>query len=180
MSRVLLAALLTAGLMFGLATPAHADQTVTVSSVTDGDTFTIAGGQKVRVLGIDSCEMNTAGGIDAKETAEMWLGDGAQVTLAAQPGAPDKDRYGRLLRYVHTRNGSDLGELMVSFAHTGVYAGRNDASPEYVAKLRTLDAGGRNCADAPVPAETRYVPVPGGGDNHHRRGNSRWCPTRWC
>jgi endonuclease YncB( thermonuclease family) len=177
MSRVLLAALLAAGLVLGLAVPAHADQTVTVTRVTDGDTFTIAGGQKVRVLGIDSCEMGTAGGQEAKDTATALLTGG--VTLRTQPGAPDKDRFGRLLRYV-TVSGGDFGELMVGYQHTGVYAGRNDASPGYVANLRRLDPGGRNCAGtATANSGPTYVPVPGGGDDHHRK--SRFCGRHiWC
>ena len=151
---------------------------LTVTKVVDGDTFEVAGGQRVRVLGIDSCEMNTAGGKDAKESAGFLLANG--VALRSVPGGPDKDRFGRLLRYVLVSSG-DFGELMVAFDHTGVYAGKNDASPGYVTRLRKLDAGGRNCAGAPVAqSDTRYVPVPGGGDDHHRRGNSRWCPTRWC
>ena len=140
-----LTALLAAGLTLGLATPAHADPTVTVVKVADGDTFTIAGGQKVRVLGIDSCEMGTKAGPEAKTTAAALLLAGG-VTLRTQPGAPDKDRFGRLLRYVTLDSGSDFGEAMVGHDHTGVYAGKNDASPSYVTRLRRLDAGGRNCA----------------------------------
>ena len=130
-----LTALLAAGLTLGLATPAHADPTVTVVKVADGDTFTIAGGQKVRVLGIDSCEMGTKAGPEAKTTAAALLAGG--VTLRTQPGAPDKDRFGRLLRYVTLDSGSDFGEAMVGHDHTGVYAGKNDAFPSYVTKLRS-------------------------------------------
>lgn len=177
MNRLALTALLTAGLVLGLASPAHADQTVTVTKIADGDTFTIAGGAKVRVLGIDSCEMGTTGGQEAKDTATALLTGG--ITLRTQPGAPDKDRFGRLLRYV-TVSGGDFGELMVGYAHTGVYAGKNDAPPGYVANLRRLDPGGRNCAGTTTAnSGPTYVPVPGSGDDHHRR-NSRWCPTRWC
>jgi len=160
--------------------PAAVDPGVVVTRVIDGDTFEIAGGQRVRVLGINSCEIATAGGKEAKEQAETWLGDGARVSLRAQPGSPDKDQWGRLLRYVQTRNGSDFGELMITYEHTGLYRDGdpryNDASPEYVAKLRAMDTGERICADAPVPAETRYVPLPnGGGDND----KSRFCRRHW-
>ena len=41
-----------------------------MSKVIDGDTFQLADGTKVRVLGIDSCEMTTQGGKDAKQFAE--------------------------------------------------------------------------------------------------------------
>jgi endonuclease YncB( thermonuclease family) len=148
-----------------------------VTKVIDGDTFEVTGGRRVRVLGIDSCEMSTAGGKEAKELAASLLADG--VTLRAQPGAPDKDRYGRLLRYVAV-GGGDFGEAMVIYDHTGVYAGKNDASPEYVAKLRGEDPGGRNCAGAVVAAPTddgdTTVIVRGGDDDHHK---SRYCRRHW-
>lgn len=152
----------------------------TVTKVVDGDTFEVTGGQRVRVLGIDSCEMSTVGGAEAKETATNLLSHG--VALRSQPGAPDKDRYGRLLRYVMIGGGDDFGEAMVRYDHTGVYAGKNDASPEYVTKLREIDFMGRNCAGeaAQLAANTdhTYIPVPiPHGDNH----KSRFCRRHiWC
>lgn len=151
----------------------------TVTKVIDGDTFDIDTGQRVRVLGIDSCEMSTVGGAKAKETAELLLTDG--VSLRSVPGGPDKDRYGRFLRYVQVAGG-DFGELMVTYDHTAVYTGKNDASPEYVANLRSLDSNGRNCAGAVVAAapndDHTYIPVPiPHGDNH----KSRFCRRHiWC
>jgi endonuclease YncB( thermonuclease family) len=126
--------------------PAATGETVTVTRVIDGDTF-VAGGAKVRVLGIDSCEAGTSGGEQATGTARTML-DGQQVTLRSEPGV-DKDKYGRELRYVDLPGGTDFGDLMVGYDHTGVYQGRNDASPEYAAKLRADDADGRTCS-APV------------------------------
>jgi endonuclease YncB( thermonuclease family) len=123
--------------------PASGGQTVIVSRVIDGDTF-VAGGQKVRVLGIDSCESNTAGGKRATEMARTML-DGQQVVLRAEPDV-DRDRYGRELRYVEMPSSGDFGDYMVGFDHTAVYAGKADASPAYVAKLRSDDADGRTCS----------------------------------
>lgn len=153
---------------------------ISVTKVIDGDTFEIAGGQRVRVLGIDSCEMSTAGGKEAKETAVSAFANpyNQPVTLAAQPGAPDKDRYGRLLRYV-SMHGSDFGTMMVGYDHTGVYAGKNDASASYVQSLREADPGGRNCAGAVVAAPTddgdTTVIIRGGDDDH----KSRYCRRHW-
>jgi len=160
-----------------LSAQAASGNSVQVVRVIDGDTLvvTLSGREeKVRVLGIDSCEMSTPAGPEAKLAAESWLP--ATVTLIAERPAPhDRDQYGRLLRYVKIPNG-DLGELMVTGDHTGVYAGRNDASPAYVAKLRSLDLGGRNCAGAPT---TKYVPLAGGGDDDDRK--SRFCRRHaWC
>ena len=139
-------------------TPSPADEPITVARVVDGDTFQLTDGRKVRVLGIDSCEMSTYGGKEAKRAAEGQLQNSFNepITMSAEPGGPDKDRYGRLLRYV-SLNGSDFGEHMVKYDHTGVYQGDNDASPQYLQRLYAADLeyaqnppAGRSCAD-PYP-----------------------------
>ncbi len=130
----------------------------------DGDTFEVAGGRTVRVLGIDSCEAGTDGGERATSAARAGL-SGATVTLTREPGA-DRDRYDRELRYVATAGGGDFGEYMVAGDHTAVYAGRNDASAAYVARLRSLDTNARTCEN-PTPA----APVSTGGDDADSRRN---------
>ena len=128
---------------------ASGGETVTVDRVIDGDTF-VAGGQKVRVLGIDSCESNTYGGKQATDMAKTML-EGQQVVLRTEPGV-DRDKYGRELRYVAMSvSGSDFGDYMVSYDHTAVYAGKNEASAAYVAKLRADDDNGRTCS---APAQS--------------------------
>lgn len=154
---------------------------VQVAKVIDGDTFETTGGRRVRALGIDSCEMSTPGGRSAKATAESILSPGRILVLVREPTAPDTDRYGRLLRYVRDIDGThDFGWSMVVNDHTGVYAGRNDASPEYVAKMRELDTDGRTCGDEPPPpppsaTEDHYVPAPSAGDGR----KSRYCRRHW-
>lgn len=95
----------------------------TVKSVHDGDTFTLTTGEKVRVLGIDTPEVPPAGnqcfGAEATEAATRIL-DGQQVELKADPQRGDKDRYGRLLRYVET-DGGDFGEQMLKGGFGRVY-----------------------------------------------------------
>ena len=128
-------------------------QTETVSRVIDGDTF-VAGGRKVRVLGIDSCESTTPGGREATAAAATML-QGEQVVLRAAPGV-DRDRYGRELRYVEvSSSGTDFGDYMVTFDHTAVYAGKQDADPAYVATLRADDPNGRTCVPSSAPTSTR-------------------------
>jgi micrococcal nuclease len=126
--------------------------------VKDGDSFVLVDGREVRVLGIDSCEMSTAGGPVAKAAAEKLL-RGATLTLRAEPGV-DLDRFERMLRYVdvHSPQGvHDFGEKMVSAPHTGVYAGKNDAAPSYVDRLRRADQGW-DCAGA-TPQKAVAAPV---------------------
>ncbi|TDQ63319.1 micrococcal nuclease [Actinomycetospora succinea] len=117
-----------------------------VLEVIDGDTFRLTSGDEVRVLGIDSCEAGTPGGRRATDAARARL-VGVPVTLAAQPGV-DRDRYGRMLRYV-SAGGSDFAATMVAMDHTAIYTGgRNDASPTVQATLRRIDTNGRTCGAA--------------------------------
>lgn len=107
-----------------------AARTVTVTSVTDGDTFDTSDGQTVRVLGIDSCESSTPRGPEATAEARRLL-TGQVVTLVEEPGV-DTDRFGRQLRYVQLPAGGDYGLTIVGAPHTGVYQGNNDAGPAYM------------------------------------------------
>ena len=133
-------------------------EVVTVTSVTDGDTFRV-GDRRIRVIGIDSCEAATVGGQQATAAARRVL-SGATVTLTREPGV-DLDRYGREVRYVGTSAG-DLGRLMVPGDHTGVYRGGNNAAASYLAGLTALDAGGRGCGASttsePAPATRQKAP----------------------
>jgi micrococcal nuclease len=145
---------------------APAGEAIAVSRVVDGDTFEIFDGRTIRVLGIDSCEMITPGGQQAKSTAESLLAIGGPITMTAEPGV-DTDRYGRLLRYVQLNGGrSDFGEEMVKDDHTGVSQGENDPSPEYVQRLYAADLvnaknppSGRDCGE-PTPAVVAPAPAP--------------------
>ena len=117
-----------------------------VIDVIDGDTFRLASGDEVRVLGIDSCEAATPGGQRATAAARARLLS-APVTLTAEPGV-DRDRYGRMLRYVGA-GGADFASSMVTQDHTAIYTrGRNDASTAVQSTLRRLDTDGRTCGTA--------------------------------
>ena len=149
---------------------------VAVASIIDGDTFITADGVKIRPLGINSCEMGTPGGQQAKEDAAIWLN--GTVVLTTEPGV-DLDVHGRSLRYVEVLGGIDFGELMVTYDHTGVYQGKlaakYSANPTYLAKLRTLDSGnGRTCAGTASTGPP--VIVNRDGDDHDRE--SRFCRKR--
>ena len=162
------------------APPAADGEVVTVTRVVDGDTFEVTGGRRIRVLGIDSCEASTAGGREATETARSQLTNphNAPITLLAEPGV-DRDRYDRELRYVHL-GGVDYGEFVVGYDHTGVYEGRNDASPSYLERLRASDAGGRSCSGAPTTTAAPSDPdVYVDNDDDGDDGESRFCRRRW-
>lgn len=133
----------------------QAGEVVTVTRAVDGDTFELSDGRRVRVLGIDSCELGTYGGDEAKRMAESNLTNpGNQpIVLTSEPGV-DVDQGGRLLRYVTMDKKYDFGESMVKYDHTGVYQGKHDASKAYVDRLYAADLeyaadppAGRACED---------------------------------
>lgn len=126
-----------------------------VERVIDGDTFVMAGGERVRVLGIDSCEAGSRGGDSATVAAETLL-DGKSVTLR-QEGSADRDGFGRLLRYVQLEDGRDFGSVMIVSSHTSVYEG-GDASAGYMADLRARDSG-RACGGSETTS-SRPAPPP--------------------
>lgn len=88
------------------------DQTEVLSSseeralvirVVDGDTIELSTGEKVRYIGIDTPELRSSSGpecfaVKAKEINKELV-EGKTVRL--EKDISDKDRYGRLLRYVY-------------------------------------------------------------------------------
>jgi micrococcal nuclease len=83
---------------------AQPEDWTTASYITDGDTFEVAGGAKVRLLGIDTPEMTgdsgpECGAKNAKAALIQILPKDSKVCLQTDPAKTDKDKYGRLLRY---------------------------------------------------------------------------------
>jgi endonuclease YncB( thermonuclease family) len=70
--------------------------TTTVSSIIDGDTILLANGDKVRLIGVDAPEKNQP--YFKEVIIELEKLKGKQVKLVRDK--TNKDRYGRLLRYV--------------------------------------------------------------------------------
>lgn len=78
-----------------------------VDYVIDGDTIVLASGEKVRYIGIDTPELGKPGqqddeclALEAKVRNQQLLEEGG-LKLIKDSGA-DKDKYGRLLRYVYS------------------------------------------------------------------------------
>lgn len=96
-----------------------------VVRVVDGDTIEIEGGKSVRYLGIDTPEVShpTKGlecyGPEATEK-NRELVEGQQVRL--EKDVTDKDKYGRLLRYVYVDGLFVNGELVrLGYAYSSWY-----------------------------------------------------------
>jgi endonuclease YncB( thermonuclease family) len=141
----------------GAGSSSVADEIGVIASVMDGDTFALTDGRVVRVLGIDSCEIITHSGLQARSDAQQLLRAGQIVYLRREPGV-DRDVYRRHLRYVTTSGGQDFGTEMIGFEHTGVYEG-GDASAAYTAQMRRLDDGPRNCTYRPPATSARATPT---------------------
>lgn len=81
--------------------PNSAQETVLVTRIVDGDTFEIASGQKVRLIGIDTPEKDECYFSQASNRLATHI-ENKEVTLTKD--VSETDRYGRLLRYVFVGN----------------------------------------------------------------------------
>jgi micrococcal nuclease len=102
-------------------------QTGRVARITDGDTLVLAGGARVRLLQIDAPE---AGGGEcfsraARKRLARLAPVGSIVRLDADPALDDRDRFGRLLRYV-TRNGVNVNLRLVATGAAAPYFYRGE------------------------------------------------------
>ncbi len=93
----------------------RSDEKFIVLKVLDGDTIKLANGMTVRYIGIDSPENSNNGSMECY-AAEAYLVnrqlvEGKAVTL--EKDVSDKDKYGRLLRYVYVKLDSGF-ETMVN------------------------------------------------------------------
>jgi endonuclease YncB( thermonuclease family) len=102
-----------------------------VVKVVDGDTLKVrvdgVGIRSVRLIGIDTPETYgraECGGRKASRRMRELAPVGSRVVLVSDPSQADRDRYGRLLRYVE-RRGKDVGRAQVNLgqAHVYVYGG---------------------------------------------------------
>lgn len=115
-----------------------AERSATVVAVTDADTLVVRLGEveePVRLIGIDAPERGRGGrpGEYLAEEATRFVGQlvlGGRVRLEEEPGGADRDRYGRLLRYVHLRDGRLLNAELLragyAFAYTRFRFSRMD------------------------------------------------------
>ena len=100
----------------------EAGEPATVEWVNDGDTLTLAGGAKVRLVQVDAPELTSdCYGRAALRALLALTPKGTRVRLVADPALDERDRHGRLLRYVY------VGKLNVNVE----LVRRGAASPYY-------------------------------------------------
>lgn len=95
-----------------------------VLSIADGDTITVdmeGKKEKIRFIGVDTPEIHHGGstppsqcyGDKAKAYTEASI-DGKRVKLVADEKGSNRDRYGRLLRYVYNSQNIPIDEMLVA------------------------------------------------------------------
>ncbi|HET9422558.1 MAG TPA: DUF2510 domain-containing protein [Nocardioides sp.] len=136
-------------------------RTHVVTRVVDGDTVELGNGETVRLVGIDAPETGECGHERAAgNLARLVLG---QPVLLGE-SEEDRDRYGRLLRYVDVGR-QDAGLRLI---RNGLAIARYDSrdgygfhprEPRYVA----ADRGARQLVCAPKPQPFVQQPPAGGG-----------------
>lgn len=123
-----------------------------VVAVVDGDTIKTLDGtgaeNRVRIIGIDTPEIGRGGTADecyAQEarTALASFVDGQTIELVTDPSQGDVDKYGRLLRHVHTDAGN-IAQLLLEqgAAHEYTYDDPYLGQTEFrAAEAAARDAG---------------------------------------
>ena len=118
----------------------------TVEWVADGDTVHLGNGDKVRVLGINAPEVAhekpaECGG-EAARAALRTAVLGKRVTLVPDARSDDRDRYGRLLRYVEVK-GVDVGLTLIEQGHAREYHPRSANAETRADKYDAAEARAR-------------------------------------
>ncbi|MCK8045808.1 thermonuclease family protein [Shewanella sp. 1CM18E] len=108
--------------------PTQFDETVTLAHINDGDTITLTDGRLIRLIGIDSPEidfqfpnLSQPYATDAKKYLSSVVEPGQTLQLAFDKKRLDP--FGRTLAYVYTKDLQHLQELMLAngFAKARVY-----------------------------------------------------------
>ena len=111
MKKLLLLLLLVPMVSFG--------QEFKVVRVTDGDTFVIEGGERVRMIGINAPELKNPFGVESKTHLKKLI-ENKYVNLIKGDDTADKDYFKRLLRCVYV-DGSDISLAMIDDGYALAY-----------------------------------------------------------
>jgi endonuclease YncB( thermonuclease family) len=157
------AAAVVASLVILPVTPAEASAVrARVVRWLDGDTVLTTRGE-VRLIGIDTPEHGRCGSTRATTLARRLAPAGSRIRLRNPASVVDKDRYGRLLRYVD-RGTVDVGLRQIRAGSVARYDSRDGYDPHPRQLLyRRVDRNHPNytCSSGPAGDAHSYPPIPG-------------------
>lgn len=107
-------------------------QEVLVTKVIDGDTFLMEGGQSVRMLGMDTDERGYPCYTEAKEVLEEKI---LNRRVILETDKEDKDKYGRLLRWVWF----DDNLINLEMVEEGLAVARFEQDAKYQDEIRSAE-----------------------------------------
>ena len=106
--------------------------TVSCTSVIDGDTIRLENGETVRLIGIDAPELSQPGGeLSRQYLAHLVLGK----RISLDKGYEDKDKYNRLLRFVYIGTTCVNEEMIRQGYAEARYLSPDDPVREYFIQL---------------------------------------------
>lgn len=117
------------------------EQSARVVEVLDGDTVRIESGESVQLLGVGCPESNQPGGREATGYTASLV-EGQSVRLESD--ATDRDRYGRLLRYVYV--GDTFVNLEIIENGFGI-AKKSPPAPDFPAHRMELESAERTARE---------------------------------
>ena len=138
-----------------------------VTRVIDGDTFVIESGDRVRMIGINAPEASDILGPPSNRRLKELI-EFKQVQLLTDDITSDRDRYGRLLRYVEL-DGEDINLRMVQEGQATAYLKfKFTRSGPYHAAQRLRWRRGSACGAKPMLRLKRKVIGVGTKDSRQR------------
>ena len=105
-------------------------ETVTFLEIIDGDTIETSAGT-VRIIGIDTPEQGECGAQEASRTFSKHTSLYRDLVLELPEGQNDTDKYDRLLRYVYTEDGADIGYQQILNGHAVARYDSRDGYPAH-------------------------------------------------
>lgn len=111
----------------------------TIDRVIDGDTVLLQDGRKVRIIGVNTLEINASHKLDRKwaeaaTTAVQNLAGKQSVSLTV--GTERLDRHGRLLAHIRTSDGTDIGSALIEQGLAlAIAVGRNTLCADHNSRL---------------------------------------------
>ena len=123
----------------GPSTPINMRKPVTVERVTDGDTLVLTDARRVRLIGLNTLELNSRGKRErqwAERAAQALQAalKGQSITLVA--GRDKRDRHGRTLAHVLIDNGDNVAVSLVENGFgLAVAVGRNTQCADHMMRV---------------------------------------------